>query len=252
MVENWKEFSVSIVAAPPDTRIYAIGDIHGRLDLLKEMHRYICEDAASAEGRDIAIIYLGDYIDRGPASSQVVEYLIEEPLKCGSRHTEIKLIKGNHEDSLLRFVGREENGEAWFANGGMETLKSYGVELPSPHWQHDMKAVQKKFVSKLPKTHLAFYHNLRNYFEYGDYLFVHAGIRPNIELADQNPMDLNWIREPFLSSEVNHGKYVVHGHSINSDPDIQTSRMGIDTGAYRTGCLTCAIFESKQVRFIQT
>tara|TARA_B100000315_G_scaffold254998_1_gene297269 strand:- start:5229 stop:5987 length:759 start_codon:yes stop_codon:yes gene_type:complete len=252
MVENWKEFSGSIAEAPPDTRIYAIGDIHGRLDLLEEMHGYIREDAASAEGRHIVIIYLGDYIDRGPASSQVVEYLIEEPLQCGSHHTEIKYVKGNHEDSLLRFVGGEQNGEAWFANGGLETFKSYGVELPGPAWQQDMNAVQKNFASKLPKTHMKFYQNLHNYFESGDYLFVHAGIRPNIALADQNPMDLNWIREPFLSSELNHGKFVVHGHSINNDPDIQSNRMGIDTGAYRTGCLTCAIFESKHVRFLQT
>jgi serine/threonine protein phosphatase 1 len=93
---------------------------------------------------------------------------------------------------------------------------------------------------------------LRNHFENGDYLFVHAGIRPNIALADQDRFDLIWIREPFLSSKVDHGKYIVHGHSINSEPDIQPNRMGIDTGAYSNGCLTCAVFEGNQVKFLQT
>ncbi len=252
MIEDWKEKSVSITDAPQNTRIYAIGDIHGEIDLLKQIHQYIIEDLNSAAQRKIVMVYLGDYIDRGPASSQVVEYLLSDPLKIICPGLSKIFLKGNHEDFLLRFIDHKDIGTDWLANGGSATLKSYGIEATNWDEQLNLKAAQNEFVSILPEAHLEFFQSLQYYIELGGYLFVHAGIRPNIALEDQNPIDFVWIREPFLSSSVDHGKYVIHGHSIFIEPDLQSNRMGIDTGAYRSGCLTCAVFEDKTVRFLQT
>lgn len=231
---------------PAGLRVYAIGDIHGRLDLLNRLHQMIQEDAGSAAG-DRTLVYLGDYVDRGPESAGVVELLSKETLPGFSA---IHLM-GNHEDFMLRFLDDNSSGNAWFANGGVATLRSYGVnfdyaELLSPG------RLQDKLSRNLPARHLDFLRALTLSHVIGDYLFVHAGIRPAVAMELQTPADLLWIRGDFLNSTADHGRIVVHGHTITDAPEIRENRIGIDTGAFATDCLTCLVLEGTGRRFLQT
>ena len=231
---------------PAGLRVYAIGDIHGRLDLLSRLHQMILEDAGSAAG-DRTLVYLGDYVDRGPESAGVVELLSKETLPGFSA---IHLM-GNHEDFMLRFLDDNSSGNAWFANGGVATLRSYGVkfdyaELLSPG------RLQDKLSRNLPARHLDFLRALTLSHVIGDYLFVHAGIRPAVAMELQTPADLLWIRGDFLNSTADHGRIVVHGHTITDAPEIRENRIGIDTGAFATERLTCLVLEGASQRFLHT
>jgi serine/threonine protein phosphatase 1 len=231
---------------PAGLRVYAIGDIHGRLDLLSRLHQMIVDDAA-AKGIERILIYLGDYVDRGPESAGVIDLLSKETLPGFSA---VHLM-GNHEDFLLRFLDDTSSGSAWFANGGVATLRSYGVkfdyaELLSPDRLHD------KLSRNLPARHLHFLRGLSLSHVIGDYLFVHAGIRPAVAMELQSPADLMWIRGDFLNSTVDHGRIVIHGHTITDEPEIRENRIGIDTGAFATDCLTCLVLEGASRRFLQT
>lgn len=242
--------AVAAAAVPDGMRFYVVGDIHGRVDLLRTLHERIRADSAALPGNTRKIlICLGDYIDRGYESRAVLDLLIGNPLP----DFEPVFLKGNHEDVLLRFLKDPVVGRGWFAIGGRETLLSYGVSVPpgvaTPERLQD---IQRRLKSALPKEHLDFISKLRLSHEAGDYFFVHAGIRPGRSLARQDPGDLLWSRDDFLRSEKTHAKIIVHGHSITSEPEVRANRIGIDTGAYSSNRLTCLVLEGQSRAFLQT
>jgi serine/threonine protein phosphatase 1 len=233
---------------PDGTLVYAVGDVHGRADLLADIHEKIRQDSEIAKGERKVVVYLGDYVDRGPESKEVVDLLLDEPLEGFERHH----LMGNHEEFLLDFLEDVDAGPGWMFNGGVATLESYGVEA---HLGHDysmeaLEQLQAKFREALPETHLEFYKNLEFTHAEGDYLFVHAGIRPGVPLDDQDRDDMLWIRDEFLGSTVNHGKVVVHGHTITWEPELRPNRIGIDTGAFHSGVLTCLVLEGAEHDFV--
>lgn len=232
---------------PEGTRVYAVGDVHGRLDLLTFVLARIAEDAADAPARRV-LVGLGDYIDRGPDAAGVLERLTAGP----PPGFEAVLLKGNHEDSLLRFLaGDDRAAVSWLGNGGRETLDSYGIE-PPPRWAElvDFGALRRALRQAVPAAHLALLSRLAACHREGGYLFAHAGVRPGVDLDTQSPDDLMWIREPFLSSDADLGAVVVHGHSITPEPVVRSNRIGIDTGAYQTNRLTCLVLEGRARRFL--
>lgn len=236
-------------ALPPDTRVYAIGDIHGRADLLRRLHAMIAEDAARAAEREKVAVYLGDYIDRGLESRAVIDLLIDAP-PAGVKPVRLK---GNHEAMLLRFLEDASVGPAWIAYGGAETLFSYGVAPPSPADEADgFEAARRALAERLPERHRAFLAALPLAHRIGDYFFVHAGIRPGVPIEDQDEDDLLWIRDPFLHSNADHGCVVVHGHSIRREVEFRPNRIGVDTGAFATGVLTALVLAGDRRDILQT
>ena len=234
---------------PKAARIYAIGDIHGRADLLADMHGKIARDAARHRAGRKLIVYLGDYIDRGLESRQVIEILLNQPVPG----FEAVYLKGNHEDFMLRFLDDRSVGASWLMNGGNATLYSYGVGIvDDADADVRLRQLQADLLSALPAAHLAFLRELALYHIEGDYLFVHAGLRPGVPLDAQRPEDLMWIREEFLSATAPHEKVVVHGHSISWDPDVHSNRICIDTGAYASGNLTSLVLEGGTRNFLHT
>lgn len=236
-------------SVPKGLRIYAVGDIHGRLDLLDRMHGLISRDAAEAPDRVKHIVYLGDYIDRGNQSHLVLERLCAGPLPgFGVIH-----LKGNHEDALLRFLADLRIGPHWLGFGGMSTLASYGIRRPSHGTVVErLEAIQVAMRAALPSHHFVFLRSLRLKVTIGDYMFVHAGIRPGVPLDRQRDQDLIWIREEFLNSDRDYGKIIVHGHTITAEPEIRRNRIGIDTGAFTSGRLTCLVLDGAERRFLTT
>jgi serine/threonine protein phosphatase 1 len=235
------------INAPADTRIYAIGDIHGRLDLLDKLHDRIAQDAEAAGAARNLIIYLGDYIYRGLESRGVLDRLAGPPLP----DFEAVHLMGNHEAIMLEFLEDPSLGPKWMPIGGNATLLSYGVEMrgSSPR-SADFALIQEELNDKLPPEHLAFLQSLALRHVEADYYFVHAGVRPGRPLANQVERDLIWIREPFLSSSEWHGKMVVHGHSIEWEPQVFGNRIGIDTAAYASGRLTCLVLWKGERTFL--
>lgn len=239
------------IAALPEvtdaTRVYAIGDIHGRLDLMTKLELAIEEDIAAHPTQAPLVCYLGDYIDRGPDSAGVIDHLAGH----GADDLRREFLKGNHEDRMLAFLQDPvANGASWMKFGGREALQSYGIsdaELDAGDWP----SLCDRLAAALPDSHLAFLQRLTLGIRWGGYLFVHAGLNPARALEDQEPHDLMWIREPFLSSDHDWGLRVVHGHVIEPEPVIGANRIGLDTGAYKSGVLTCAAIERTEVRIIQ-
>jgi len=235
--------------APPGTRLYAIGDIHGRLDLLTGLAGQIEREMGAAPGLRHRLILLGDYIDRGPESSGVIDWIIEHS-KADER---IIPLAGNHEDSMLRFLEDIRVGPSWLYYGGRETLESYGIEVGDDERSpHVLRRLQSELNVALPRAHLDFLRGLKCAHAEGDYLFAHAGVRPNIALDAQSREDLLWVRDDFLNSPLDHGKVVVHGHTISPTPEIRQNRIGIDTGAYGSGVLTAVVLEGSTQRFLHT
>jgi serine/threonine protein phosphatase 1 len=234
---------------PKERRIYAIGDIHGRLDLLRDLHEAIRKDAAKAPNKRKTLVYLGDYVDRGPQSSEVIDVLVREPLE-GFRTVHLK---GNHEDFLLRFLEDAFIGPDWMMNGGMETLESYDLRFYDRGCAWDgLEGIRRDFLEVLPESHLDFLQGLERYHVEGDYLFVHAGIKPGVAVENQADEDLMWIRHGFLDCEADLGKIVVHGHTIRNTPDERPNRIGIDTGAFYSGRLTCLVLDGTRREFLHT
>ena len=197
---------------PDGEVIYAIGDIHGRDDLLAGLHATIAEElsAETPQAREATVIYLGDYVDRGRDSRAVIDRLLDNPVP-GAKSV---FLKGNHEDAMLRFLAGQESGESWLTIGGGATARSYGVSLKSPNGGAvPPGSIRAQLAAAIPERHLQFLKSLTLTHEAGDYLFVHAGVRPGLPFEDQSPRDLLWIRSEFLTSKLNHGKIVVHGHS---------------------------------------
>ncbi|MGY3499903.1 metallophosphoesterase family protein [Bradyrhizobium sp. USDA 4471] len=218
---------------PEGLRIYAISDVHGCADLLQQMFKVIDRDLTTIGSRRALHIFLGDYIDRGPDSKRTIELLIERGLK----HESV-FLRGNHEAFLLDVLQDPARLNEWRQFGGLQTLTSYGLR-PSlnPHPAEQEELIQR-LAQAIPPHHMKFFHGLRPRFVCGDFFFVHAGVKPGVALGSQQEQDLLWIREEFLESKQNFGKYIVHGHTPVQQPDIRPNRVNIDTGAYATGNLT--------------
>jgi serine/threonine protein phosphatase 1 len=232
---------------PPDRRLYCIGDIHGRLDLLEELHEMIREDSAGFGGSKI-VVYLGDYIDRGAQSSQVLDLLIGQPLTG----FDTVCLLGNHEQAMLDFLEHPRAAAAWLSFGGQVTLLSYGVELGKLMMTQDLELLRDELEEKLPQSHLDFLNTCRLVYTEGSYCFVHAGIRPDVAMEDQLINELLWIREEFTRSRARHEHIVVHGHSISDEVEWLPNRIGIDTGAFHSGLLTALVLEGQDQRLLQT
>ncbi|MBC8268679.1 MAG: serine/threonine protein phosphatase [Rhodospirillaceae bacterium] len=240
-------------AVPPGKRLYAIGDIHGRYDLLKQLLEMIRIDAGTAPaGFEKVLIFLGDYVDRGADSKRVLEHLSGPP---PAGFTMICL-KGNHEDMLLQFLDGEGAMMSWLKNGGRETLKSYGLNVKnlavSRVTDEIVENARRELRAAIPGSHLEFLCSLDLIHLEGDFAFAHAGIKPGVSLATQKELDLIWIRDEFLKSDADFGKVIIHGHSVTSLPSIKANRIGIDTGAWRTDVLTCLALEGQERRFLHT
>lgn len=229
-------------------RLYAIGDIHGRLDCLDALLARIAEDAgAQPPAADQALVFLGDYIDRGPDSRGVIDRLLAgPPAGFAARY-----LKGNHEAALLRFLDEPGFMATWRQFGAAETLASYGVAMPPLSAGADAYVkLRDAFAAALPAAHIRFFQNLKLTLRAGRTLFVHAGIRPRIPLSAQAEDDLLSIREPFLSYRGDLGVRVVHGHTPSERATIGANRICVDTGAYATGVLSCAVFDRGPVRIL--
>lgn len=234
---------------PAGLRLYAIGDIHGRLDLLEALHESILADSEAHPSERRELVYLGDYVDRGGASKQVIDTLIEQPLEgFGAVH-----LMGNHEFFLHRFLDDPEIGDVWLMNGGETTLQSYGIEPwdDPPDGLERLDWLSRRFNEALPEAHRRFLDGLELSYQAGDYLFVHAGVRPGVPLDQQDPDDLLWIREPFLRSEAAFGKVVVHGHTPDVTPVERSNRICVDTGACYGGRLTAVALQGDERAFLQ-
>lgn len=232
---------------PAGRRLYCIGDIHGRLDLLVELHNMIRTDADGFEGSK-GIVYLGDYIDRGAQSKQVLDLLIEQPMDG----FDVVHLLGNHEQAMLDFLAQPQSAAAWLNFGGQVTLLSYGVGLGRLQMLRQVDLLRDELEAKLPPSHLEFIASCRLLHTEGSYCFAHAGIRPGIPPDEQVAEDLLWIREEFTRSRVDHGCIVVHGHSISEEVELLPNRIGIDTGAFYTGMLTALVLEGGEQRLLQT
>jgi len=219
---------------PEGRRVYAIGDIHGRLDLFVELLDRIEVDNARRPPASIDVVLLGDIIDRGPQSAQMVDMLMGLQNDLATLH----VLKGNHESAMVEALSGNPGAMGrWIANGGDAALRSWGIgedliDVADP------AALRAALAAAVPAPVAAWLDGLPLSYRVGDYLFVHAGIRPGIPLDDQNPIDLMWIRADFLDSRADHGVMVVHGHTIRPEVETRRNRIGIDTGAYRTGKLT--------------
>ena len=234
---------------PADTRVYAVGDIHGRADLLKRLMQLIHEDVQQSKESRVVLIFLGDYVDRGFQSKDVIDFLLSDELE----HYETYFLKGNHEAAFETFLSDHTFGPQWARFGGAETLMSYGIQPPraktiSSEWEE----VCHQLNHDLPTEHRAFLGSLSLYATLGDYVFVHAGLRPGLTLDEQSEKDILWIREEFLKDEGAFDRVVVHGHTPISDPHHDFRRIGIDTGAYLTGKLTAACLVGSKVKFLTT
>lgn len=235
---------------PDGVRVYAVGDVHGRIDLLRDLERRIVADAdAQPEGCRNFLVMLGDYVDRGFDSRLVMDHLVADPPEGFDR----VLLLGNHDQWLRSFVDGEAVGESWLRFGGDATLLSYGVPLAFDQPEETrMAAAQALLAERLPAAHRELLDEMELTLPMGDYLFCHAGIRPGVPIDKQVESDLLWIREPFLSWSGDCGKIVVHGHTVEDLPVVRRNRIGIDTGACFTGMLTCLVLEGETRRFITT
>lgn len=249
-----------VTAAPEGVCIYAVGDIHGRRDLLDQLLVLIEEDAAKLpDGIRPQIVFLGDYIDRGLKSRDVIELFASGAL---DRFDPVYLL-GNHEEALLRFLQEASFGSQWARFGGAETLYSYGLAPPnkraSLNSHEEMAAardawtrVWNEFRIRLPAEHLNFLQSLKTCYTAGDYLFVHAGLRPGVSLGDQTRRDMLWIREEFLEDAAPFAQMIVHGHTPMDAVHHDNRRIGLDTGAFLTGRLTAARLIGTDVAFLGT
>jgi serine/threonine protein phosphatase 1 len=239
----WSSQNEPAAARLPDgLRIYAIGDIHGRADLLESLLLQIDEDCRLRPSRRPIVVFIGDYIDRGPASREVLDLL----LGC-KRTKETVFLKGNHETFVHRFLSEPAVLDEWRLCGGLETLVSYGLKPSINPGAAEQRRLAKALAKSIPKPHLEFLESLKLSFSCGDFLFVHADIRPGVPIRKQREEDLLWIREEFLSCEQRFEKFVVHGHTPVRTPDIRSNRINIDTGAFATGRLTCIVIEGASI-----
>lgn len=220
------------------TRVYAIGDIHGQIHALKRILNWIEQDLSARPKSDFKIILLGDLVDRGDDSRGTIDLAMKL-----ATSEQIIILRGNHEEMLLGALDKPDDMMDWRKYGGLETLSSFGIDTFELMRGRGIASVHRQFVEKFGSERRHFIETRPYSFECGSYFFCHAGIRPGIPLPEQSPSDLAWIREPFLFSDANHDKIIVHGHTPVEQIEIKPNRINIDTGAYMTGRLTCLILE---------
>jgi serine/threonine protein phosphatase 1 len=231
---------------PEGLRLYAIGDVHGRADLLADMHLRIARDLARRPAAGWRVIHLGDYVDRGPDSARALGLLIDY-----QRGAHVDFLLGNHDRFLRDFLTGPESADLglWLLNGGAATLESFGAGGLLAAASGDARLRERLYdelIAAMPPGLPGFLAGLSLMRRFGDYAFVHAGVRPGVALEDQSEDDLVWIREPFLSSGEDHGAVVVHGHTVAEAVEVRPNRIGIDTGAVFSGNLTCMVLEGAE------
>jgi len=250
----WKRKSKSVSASrndfaiPHGQRVYAIGDIHGRDDLFADLIGRIHADNAARDSAEVTLILLGDLVDRGPQSAQV----IERAMGLRNEFDNLRHLIGNHEECFMAALTGDVRRVRYFMRiGGEATVRSY--------WKGPIKLADASFEevaeilpTTIPPSHIEFLGRGEDIIEIGDYVFVHAGIRPGVPLEKQTLVDLRWIREDFLTDEREHGVMIVHGHTIREDVDECSNRIGIDTGAYQSGVLTAIVLEGADRHFLKT
>lgn len=241
------EMTTFNAAAPDGLRIYAIGDIHGRADLLARLSQRIEEDLRSGDYDEVISVFLGDYIDRGLESRGVLDRLARRDFP-----TAIVALRGNHEDVMLRYLGDAAMLDQFAAFGGLTTLASYGVDPGAEMLAGGAPAVHAAFLAHFPQAHRRFLEETVISVEYGDYFFCHAGVRPHVPLDRQDPQDMMWIRYEFLNYRGSFGKVVVHGHTPHAHVENHENRINLDTRAFRSGVLSAVVLEGKTRRFIDT
>lgn len=223
---------------PPGRRIYAVGDIHGRADLFAALGLAIDRDDRSRDPADSCVVLLGDLIDRGPDSAGVLALA-----QAWQQTRKVHILAGNHEDMLLASLTDVDTLRAWLRYGGAETVLSFGI-APQTLNQVDFAELQALMQQRIPPATLDFLRSFEDQLRIGDYLFVHAGVRPGVPLDQQSRADLLWIREPFLGHDGDLAAVVVHGHTISETPVFRANRIGIDTGAFASGVLTALGLEA--------
>lgn len=224
-------------STPENLRVYAIGDVHGCLAQLKEVHQWIEQDLGKYPVAEWKIIHVGDYVDRGEDSRGVIDYLIE---RCSKDDRNICL-KGNHDLMFSAGVGGDKRlTEIWLRNGAEATLASYDLSIDDFMVRH---VDGRGFDDAIPKPHIEFLDRLGYSLRLGDYLFVHAGIHPRHALEDQKPEDMLWIRDRFIESSKEFDAVIVHGHTPSRKIDVRPNRVGIDTGAVYGGDLSCLVLD---------
>lgn len=230
---------------PQGTRLYAIGDVHGRLDLLEKMHAAIREDLDRHAGKDWRIIHLGDYVDRGPDCRGVLDFLSE-----ALKDERVIALAGNHDVGFLDFLA-EPDGQGLFARyGGRETARSYGVEIDFGD-PAGLRAGHAALSKAMPRRHRDVLGHLRFSVSFGDFLFCHAGIKPGVPLDEQKPHTLIWIRDEFLDWTGLHPKVVVHGHTPSPEPEVLANRVNVDTQAYASGVLSALVVDGREKELMQ-
>jgi serine/threonine protein phosphatase 1 len=237
-------------SVPAGKLVYAIGDIHGRKDLLEKLLDLILKDAwaRTLPAAPPLVLFLGDYIDRGPDSRGVIDCLLTALPAAWT----CRFIKGNHEEAMLEFLRDPQFGATWRDYGALETLHSYGVVPRRDGGKIDWEATAEDFAAALPAAHRQFLDRLSPFEVVGDYIFVHAGLRPGLPLDFQSEKDLFWIRDDFLIGRRAHEKTIVHGHTPGETVLLGPGRIGIDTGAYMTGRLTALGLQAGEHWFLST
>lgn len=235
-------------AVPEGRRIYAIGDVHGRNDLLQQLIEKIIDDDFKRGEISSELIFLGDLIDRGPDSAGVIETAMQLKRDLGN----VRFLMGNHEEVYLKAATGDEKATRFFNRiGGKETILSYEISMKE-YMDLDNAALAERLPGLIPTNHIDFVKDFEDQIIVGDYAFVHAGVRPGVSLDEQKPKDLRWIREEFLSVKEPHEKVIVYGHTINDDVVEKSNRIGIDTGAYYTEKLTALALEGDQRWYLDT
>lgn len=229
-------------------RVYVIGDVHGRLDLLRDLLAKVEEHAGALPPNDAThVILLGDLIDRGEQSREVLGFVYA----AQQRSDRLIVLLGNHEDMMLKALDRSPGAlRAWMRIGGKATVRSFGLEPPAA--SGDSRAYADRLAKEVPQEWVEWLRQLPLNAVSGSYMFCHAGVRPGVALKKQARTDLLWIREEFLMNETDHGAVIVHGHSIADDVEFRANRIGIDTGAYRTGVLTALYLEGEERQILST
>lgn len=234
-------------SVPAGVRAYAVGDVHGCKAQLDRLLARIAKDSEDGPSES-HLIFVGDLVDRGPDSAGVIDRLMRRDLPCRNHH----FLMGNHEEAMIdAWDGDTEALQGWLTYGGRETLESYGIDRAQTY--RIGAEIIERMHAAVPSAQIAFLRSFQDQLRIGDYLFVHAGVRPGVPLAEQDRYDLRWIREPFLGDEeTDHGVVVIHGHTISEQPEVRNNRIGIDTGCYASGRLTALVLEGTERRFLST